>query len=67
MTTIPVRRGSLTISTCDTELGRIALRLPGKIGRNRARILGDADRWLDIRLELAEERERIKQNHRALG
>lgn len=62
--TIPVRRGSITISTCDTELANIAqqLKLGHPDGEARTRLQDDADRWLDLRLELAEERKRIKRN-----
>jgi hypothetical protein len=59
--TIPVRRGSLTIASCDAELGALAMRIKrGAYGEEKERIFLDADRWLDIRIELAEERRRIK-------
>lgn len=66
---IPVRRGSLTITDCDRELAIIAESLGSypkpslpnsALADLREQLHLDADRWLDTRIELAAERARIK-------
>lgn len=60
MTATPIRRGSVTLTDCDRELARLAYHLRRATGEDRELLLIDADRWLDLRSELADERHRIK-------
>lgn len=59
---IPVRRGSLSLAICDTELARISHRLGELNDEGREMLMLDADRWLDIRLELMESHARIDRS-----
>lgn len=62
--TVPtsVRRGSLSLAFCDAELARIGKRLGELNPPGREMLMLDADRWLDIRLDLMAARARMKRS-----